>query len=235
MDPHYAIGDIHGRDDLLEALHERIAADHALRHKGERAVLVYLGDYIDRGARSPEVIDRVIRGLPGFESVCLKGNHEEMMLNCLASDAHHYWTLWLANGGDEVLTALGLRLERDPVALAKALGSRRLQWLDTLKLTHRAGPYLFVHAGIAPGVPLAEQEPKDLLWIRRRFLNSDEDHGFTVVHGHTPSEEPELRPNRINVDTGATWNGRLTAVALGEAEGPRFLTVTGEPGRGPAG
>lgn len=233
MDMHYAIGDIHGRDDLLEALHERIAADHALRHKGERAILVYLGDYIDRGARSPEVIDRVMRGLPGFESVCLKGNHEEMMLDCTTTDDRFAWSVWLENGGDEVLTALGLRLERDPKALAKALGAKRLQWLDTLRLTHRAGQYFFVHAGIVPGVPLDEQQPKDLLWIRRHFLNSDEDHGVIVVHGHTPSIEPELRPNRINVDTGATWNGKLTAVALGEAEGPRFLTVTGEPGRGP--
>jgi serine/threonine protein phosphatase 1 len=235
MDLHDAIGDIHGRDDLLEAMHERIAADHALRHAGERAVVVYVGDYIDRGAKSVEVIDRAMRGLAGFETVCLKGNHEEMMLDCLTTDDRDVWWTWLENGGDETLASLGL--ERfggyDPVALARALGSKRLAWLDTLKLHYRAGPYLFVHAGIVPGRPLEQQQEKDLLWIRRHFLDSDEEHGVCVVHGHTVSEKPELRRNRIGIDTGATRFGELTAVVLGESEGPRFIAVTGKPGRGP--
>ncbi len=122
----------------------------------------------------------------------------------------------------------------DPLALAKALGPERLQWLEGLKLYHQAGGYLFVHAGIVPGRPLEEQEEKDLLWIRRAFLESTVDHGVWVVHGHTPSEQPELKMNRIGIDTGATWYGNLTAVVLGEPTGPRFLTVSGEPGAGPA-
>jgi serine/threonine protein phosphatase 1 len=113
------------------------------------------------------------------------------------------------------------------------LGSRRLQWLEQLPLTYEAGPYLFVHAGIVPGRPLAEQKPKDLIWIRNHFLDSDVDHGFIVVHGHTPSEVPEWKANRINVDTGVVMYGQLTAVVLGAPDTPRFMTVEGEPGPGP--
>jgi serine/threonine protein phosphatase 1 len=237
MHIHYAIGDIHGRNDLLERMHERIVADHSLRHANEPAVIVYLGDYVDRGADSVGVIDRIARGVPGFESVCLLGNHEDWMLGCLETDDEDYWSGWLGNGGEETLASLDITAglgEYDPLALAKALGPQRLAWLNALKLYHRAGDYLFVHAGILPGRPLDQQEEKDLLWIRRAFLDSDEDHGFRVVHGHTPTEQPELKPNRIGVDTGPTWYGNLTAVVLGEPEGPRFLTVSGEPGPGPA-
>lgn len=230
---HYAIGDVHGRDDLLERMLERIASDRIHRGGGDRAVLVYVGDYIDRGARSAEVIDRVMRGVDGFDTVCLKGNHEQMMLDCMRDDAYENWTFWLENGGDETLASLGLPRQRDPIALAAALGTKRLAWLDGLKISHRAGPYLFVHAGVLPGRPLDQQLEKDMLWIRRRFLDSEDDHGAVVVHGHTPSEDPELRPNRINVDTGATLRGKLSAVALGQGEAPRFITVEGNPGRGP--
>lgn len=235
MDIHYAIGDVHGRDDLLEKMHARIDAWHRVRHPGEKGVIVYLGDYIDRGAKSAEVIDRIMRGAPGFESVCLLGNHEQLMLDCLDTDDPFVWASWIGNGGIETMASLGLREEDegDPVALAKALGSARMRWLDALKLTHQAGDYLFVHAGIVPGRPLAEQKPKDLIWIRHHFLDSDADHGFVVVHGHTPSEIPEWKANRINVDTGATFFGRLTAVVLGAPESPRFMTVEGEPGPGP--
>lgn len=234
---HYAIGDIHGRDDLLEAMHARIAADRSLRHGDAPAVMVHLGDYIDRGACSRDVIDRLMHGVPGFETVSLKGNHEDLMLACLDTDDPDVWLHWLDNGGDETVASLGLAFEfgvYDPMALAKALGAERLGWLTGLKLTHRVDDYLFVHAGIVPGRPLEEQLEKDLIWIRRAFLDSDVDHGFRVVHGHTPTEEPELKSNRIGVDTGATWYGTLTAVVLGEPEGPRFLTVTGKPGRGPS-
>ncbi len=236
MNIHYAIGDVHGRDDLLEALLARIVATHKHRHGNAPGVLVYVGDYIDRGASSAQVVDRVMTPVPGFETVCLKGNHEDLMLACLDTDERHAWSPWLANGGGETLESLGIspRTGRyEPLLLARALGDDRVAWLRALKLTYQAGPYLFVHAGILPGRPLAEQHEKDLLWIRNRFLDSDADHGFIVVHGHTPSKEPELLRNRINVDTGATFNGQLTAVALGESEGPRFLTVTGDPGKGP--
>lgn len=235
MDIHYAIGDVHGRDDLLEMMHARIEAWHRVRHEGAKGVIVYLGDYIDRGAKSVQVLDRVMKGMPGFESVCLKGNHEQLMLDCLDTDDPFVWANWVGNGGAETMESLGLREddEGDSVALAKALGSHRLQWLDRLKLTYEAGSYLFVHAGIVPGRPLAEQKPKDLIWIRNRFLESDADHGFVVVHGHTPNEIPEWKANRINVDTGVVIWGHLTAVVLGAPYSPRFMTVEGKPGPGP--
>jgi serine/threonine protein phosphatase 1 len=234
LDIHYAIGDVHGRDDLLAMLHARIEAVHRLRHEGKPGVIVYVGDYIDRGAKSAQVIDRVMRGVPGFTSVCLKGNHEQLMMDCLDTDDPTVWTNWLDNGGWETMDSLGLAEESagDSLALAKALGSGRLQWLDALKLTYQAGPYLFVHAGIVPGRPLTQQKEKDLIWIRDHFLDSEEDHGFIVVHGHTPSEMPELKANRINVDTGASFYGQLTAVALGGDDGPHFMTIEGLPGPG---
>lgn len=230
---HYAIGDVHGRDDLLARLLEQIEATHRERHGEASGVIVYVGDYIDRGGRSMEVIDRVMRGVTGFETIALKGNHEQMMLACLDTDDDDVWMIWLANGGMEAMESFGLdHYERDPIALAKALGSTRIAWLEKLKLFHHEPPYLFVHAGIVPGRPLEKQKEKDLLWIRDHFLDSKADHGFIVVHGHTPAEGPELRPNRINVDTGVVWYGELTAVMLGEAD-PRFISVQGEPGRGP--
>ncbi len=236
MDIHYAIGDVHGRDDLLEMMHARIEAWHRWRHTDAKGVIVYLGDYIDRGAKSVQVIDRIMGGLSGFESVCLRGNHEELMLDCLDTDDEIVWMNWLGNGGIETMESLGLSLgdRGDSIALAKALGSRRLQWLERLKLTYQAGPYLFVHAGIVPGRPLDQQKAKDLIWIRDHFLDSEVDHGFIVVHGHTPSFTPEWKANRINVDTGATFYGQLTAVVLGAPDSPRFMTVEGEPGPGPA-
>jgi serine/threonine protein phosphatase 1 len=238
MHIHYAIGDVHGRDDLLEALHARIVADRNGRYADKPATIVYVGDYIDRGLRSREVIDRVRQGLPGFETIALKGNHEDLMLACLTTGDLDVWGMWLGNGGEQTAASFGLTVDTpddcDPIALAKALGGERLRWFDTLKLYHRTDEHLFVHAGIVPGRPLAQQHEKDLLWIRNAFLHSDVDHGCIVVHGHTPTEQPELKSNRIGVDTGPTWYGNLTAVVLGEPEGPRFITVSGEPGPGPA-
>ncbi|MEQ1754633.1 MAG: metallophosphoesterase family protein [Micropepsaceae bacterium] len=235
MLPHYAIGDVHGRDDLLALLLERIKFEHQQNHADRPGVLVYVGDYIDRGARSREVIDRVMRGVPGFETICLKGNHEHMLLKCVESDDSHQWEVWLGNGGDATAESFNLQLgygEHDPAALAMAVGSKRLKWLEALKLSYRAGNYFFVHAGIVPGRALEDQIEKDMLWIRDRFLESDQDHGVVVVHGHTPARDPELKSNRIGIDTGPTYWGCLTAVALCEGSEPKFLSVTGEPGKG---
>jgi len=230
--PIYAVGDVHGRDDLLAELHERIAQYHYLMHGAAAATLVHVGDYIDRGPDSIAVIDRLMRPLPGIQWICLKGNHEQMMLNCIASNNRQVWSNWLGNGGEATLRSLGLSMRfggADPGALAAALGEERIAWLRALPLWHRAGGYLFVHAGIAPGLPLEAQEEYDLLWIRGRFLDSDVDHGFRVVHGHTPTDAPVVRTNRIGIDTGAGSGGPLTAAALVEARGPRFLVAKSAP------
>lgn len=219
----YAVGDIHGRVDLLEALHDKILADAAAR-PAERRVVVYLGDYIDRGSASPQVIDLLLdRPLPGFESVHLMGNHEESLLRFLHDTSGG--PAWLFYGGEATVASYGVdpnvRPPRgtDPMAilqeeLLRRLPPRHLDFLHGLKLTHVEGDYLFVHAGIRPGVPIESQSPEDLLWIRREFLTSTADHGRVVVHGHSISASPENRPNRIGIDTGAFASDRLTCVVL---------------------
>lgn len=230
---YYAIGDVHGRDDLLEAIHRHIAADREKHHAGEPATLVHVGDYVDRGPDSIEVIDRLMAGVPGFRMICLKGNHEAMMLTCTQTDDRQAWMGWLKNGGDATIRSLDLRIRSGQFKardLVTALGDDRLAWLEGLPLYHATPDYLFVHAGILPGTPIEQQRERDLLWIRYRFLESDEDHGRVVVHGHTPMDAPDYRDNRIGIDTGAFTTGHLTAVILGGDGRPRFMTVEGEPG-----
>ena len=222
----YAIGDVHGRDDLLSQLHNDIRTHHQQLHSDRDAEMVYVGDYIDRGPDSAAVMDRAMAGFDGFETTCLLGNHEAMMLDCLDTDNRLVWDNWLYNGGEETLLSLGVSPRTDggdPDELADALGPDRLTWLKSLALYYEAGPYLFVHAGIAPNVPLELQRPKDLLWIRSRFLDSNVDHGCIVVHGHTPFDEPVVKHNRIGIDTGAAFDGILTAVVLDGDSPPVFL------------
>jgi len=230
----YAIGDVHGRDDLLRDLHEHIRDHHQLMHAGRDAELIHVGDYIDGGAHSREVIDRLMSGLDGFQMTCLLGNHEAMLLECLATDNRQAWYTWLSNGGEETLSSFGMSLRfggYDPDELRASVGEDRVAWLKSLPLSKAIKPYLFVHAGIAPGVPIDEQQPKDMLWIRSRFLDSDEDHGCIVVHGHTPGDEAVVKANRICVDTGATSNGLLTAAVLDRDAIPVFLRAAGRPGK----
>jgi serine/threonine protein phosphatase 1 len=221
----YVVGDIHGRADLLAALHARIEAD-ARRHGDAAPTIVYLGDYVDRGPSSPEVLDMLIdRPLPGFERIHLKGNHEDMMLRFLAGPPDPNW---LFNGGDATLIGYGLEvnflrfdavgLEALRQGLRQALPAAHLQFLEGLQLYHEEGDYLFVHAGLRPGTSLKRQRPADLMWIRDAFLLSDADFGKTVVHGHTISVDPEVRPNRIGIDTGAFYSGRLTCLVLAGSE-----------------
>ena len=231
---HYAIGDIHGRDDLLELMHQRIVGHRQMRFADRDATIVHVGDYIDRGPDSRAVIDRLMRGVAGFETICLKGNHEDLMQACLKTDDRDVWWAWLSNAGDATLASFEVssRLGRfDPKDLIEALGDDRITWLCSLPLHYIAGEYLFVHAGIVPGRPIQQQQDKDLLWIRYRFLDSEEDHGYRVIHGHTPGDEPVVRPNRICIDTTAPLSGRLTAVVLDGDNEPEFLTVQGEPVR----
>lgn len=230
----YAIGDVHGRDDLLGELHEHVRSYHELMHQGRDAEVIHIGDYIDGGAHSIDVIDRLMSGLDGFQTTCLLGNHEAMMMECLATDSREVWYTWLSNGGEETLASLGISLRfggYSPSELCTSLGDERVAWLQSLPLVKTVGPYLFVHAGIAPGVPIGDQQPKDLLWIRSRFLESEEDHGAIVVHGHTPGDEPVVKSNRICIDTGATSNGVLTAAVLDGTAAPVFLRAVGRSGK----
>ena len=229
----YAIGDVHGRDDLLAQLHDHIQNHHQLLHAHRPAEIIHIGDYIDGGLESVAVIDRLMAGVDGFRTTCLLGNHEAMMLECLTTDNRQAWYTWLSNGGEQTIASLGISLRFggfDPLELATALGSDRIAWLKSLPLSRTVDPYFFVHAGIAPEAPLEQQQPKDLLWIRSRFLDSDVDHGCIVVHGHTPSADPVVRHNRICVDTGVTSNDQLTAAVLDGKSAPLFLRAIGKLG-----
>lgn len=219
----YAVGDIHGRADLLAALLAKIASDVARREGADRRTLVFLGDYIDRGPDSREVIDLLLTGLPGgFDAHFLKGNHEAIMLDFLEDPS--FLAQWLANGADATLRSYGVdvaglvRKSATPEAWRRAflasLPEAHRDFFDTLELAVSFGDYLFVHAGLRPGVPLEAQDPMDLVWIRGPFLKSDEDFGKIVVHGHTPTPAPEIRANRIGIDTGAVFTDRLTALRL---------------------
>jgi serine/threonine protein phosphatase 1 len=218
----YAVGDIHGRSDLLDRLHDAIVRD-AARRRADRRVIVYLGDYIDRGFDSSGVVDRLLgEGPPGFERRFLLGNHDTFLLDFLGGDSAVIET-WLWNGGAAALRSYGVEPAADnalvrPTTLradfARAIPPAHRAFFRALKLNHREGGVLFVHAGLRPGVPLADQSREDMLWIREEFLESDSDFGCLVVHGHTPGPEPVIRENRIAVDTGAWRSGRLTAAVL---------------------
>ncbi len=218
----YAVGDIHGRADLLDRLHERIAAD-ASASGADRKVIVYLGDFVDRGLDSKGVIDRLLEDpLPGFERVFLKGNHEDALLKFL--DEPEFGTDWKYYGGLETLMSYGVKalpLKDEPDAFVAArdefvtkLPEAHLEFLRNLPLMHVEGDYFFAHAGARPGIALEAQSGEDLMWIREDFLWSDADFGKVVVHGHTPEEQPVERANRIGVDTGAYITGVLTAVVF---------------------
>jgi diadenosine tetraphosphatase ApaH/serine/threonine PP2A family protein phosphatase len=215
----YAVGDVHGRLDLLEALHGLIAAD-AAKSKAAAKRIVYLGDYLDRGPDSKGVIELLLKPpLAGFERVILKGNHEDVMESFLTDLSVAEG--WFAYGGVETLESYGLapprhagELARVQTAFAAALPDSHRRFLKSLKLAHRAGGYFFTHAGVKPGVALERQEEEDLLWIRDEFLQSDQDFGAMVVHGHTITPVPVTRANRIGIDTGAFFSGKLTALVL---------------------
>jgi serine/threonine protein phosphatase 1 len=226
----YAVGDVHGRVDLLRALHQLIH-DDACRHPAARNVVVYLGDYIDRGQDSSGVIELLLDApLPGFSSVHLKGNHEDALLRFL--DDTRIGPAWLFYGGADTLRSYGVappfpptrreELLRAQAELRQLLPERHRRFMESLPFTYAEGDYLFVHAGLRPGVPLEQQSPEDMLWIRDEFLYSDENFGRVVVHGHSITPRPDVQRNRIGIDTGAYASDRLTALVL-EGDGYRFL------------
>lgn len=229
----YAVGDIHGRLDLFDALMDRIETDNAARPAAQ-VDLILLGDYVDRGADSAGLIDRLIAYRPGFATLHrLLGNHEDYLLSAYEGSLEALRP-WLRYGGWETLRSYGIEesvIERRDMsviaAMRNAIPAAHIDWIRSLELSRRIGDYLFVHAGIAPGVPLADQTAHDLLWIREKFLNDDRDFGVVVVHGHTPARAVELRRNRIGVDTMAYDTGCLSAVGLEGTE--HWLVQTGEP------
>lgn len=214
----YAVGDIHGRADLLREIHRLIREDFN-RAPVERPVAVYLGDYIDRGRESRQVVDILLdEPLTGFERVHLRGNHEDFMMRFLDDAATG--PNWLLNGGEATVRSYtGERhdardLAHVRAALHDALPGRHLDFFRTLSLSYVEGDYLFVHAGIRPHVPLEKQDALDLMWIREEFLSSSIVHPKMVVHGHSIHFTPEVRPNRIGIDTGAYATGTLTCLML---------------------
>jgi len=218
----YAIGDVHGRVDLLQSLEDRIRDDARSRAESRR-VIVYLGDYVDRGYESRAVIDHLLDGeIDGFERVFLMGNHEEYMIRFLDDSSKARG--WFANGGIETLMSYGVvaggagasdnDLARVQADFRAALPDRHKAFLSGLPSLHREGDYVFVHAGIRPGVEIEDQDIEDLHWIRSDFLEDKRDYGVVVVHGHTITENPIDRPNRIGVDTGAYASSRLTCAVL---------------------
>ena len=217
----YAVGDVHGRLDLLDELLAKIRAEIAARPNANNHI-VMLGDLIDRGPQSRGVIDR-LRGFADsdVELHILSGNHEEVLLRLLEGESELIPS-WLKYGGAETLQSYGIepqaiRAVSDEAGMQlirTAIPSEHQAFLSSLSDTIRIGDYVFVHAGIRPQVELAEQRQSDLRWIREPFLGDDTDHGFIVVHGHTITDEVVERPNRIGIDTGAYATGRLTALGL---------------------
>lgn len=230
----YAIGDVHGRLDLLRRLLRAIEADASRDADGGRTRIVILGDLVDRGPHSRQVLEllRFLERRDPERLVVLPGNHEDMLLASTAGDAEAQ-RVWLKTGGDATLRSYrldpaeftGLSPAERGRVLRRTVGTDMIGWLEARPLAHQSGDYFFCHAGVRPGVPLNKQRREDLLWIRREFLGSDRSHGAVIVHGHSVTDEAQVAHNRINVDTGAHRSGELTAVGL---QGPCrwFLSTT---------
>jgi len=219
----YAIGDIHGCARQLANLHDMIADDLARRPVGD-ATLLHIGDYVDRGPDTAGVLDRLSAGCPiaGMTMVNLMGNHEATMQEALAGE-RAAGTDWLFAGGKAALQSYGIDPEGPRDRWAQLIPPAHQDFLRGLALMHLAGGYAFVHAGVRPGIALRDQARDDLLRSRQPFLYSEADFGAVIVHGHTPVKAPVVRHNRIAIDTGAVFGGKLTAVVLqGETIGFLF-------------
>ena len=226
----YAIGDIHGCAAQLAALHALIADDLAARPIAS-ALLLHIGDYVDRGVDTKGVIDRLAEGspVPGTEMVNLMGNHENTMIEALNGERAAA-TDWLFTGGRPSLKSYGVDPDSPRDTWRAQVPASHISFLRELKLMHREGGYVFVHGGVRPGVPLEQQARDDVLRMRQPFLYSEQNFGAVVVHGHSPVKAPVIRHNRIAIDTGAVFGGEMTCLVL---EGDRlgFLTAApvGEP------
>jgi serine/threonine protein phosphatase 1 len=220
----YAIGDVHGCLRQLVALHEAIAADLASRPVAS-ALLLHIGDYVDRGPDTAGVLERLCDGavIDGVPTINLKGNHEQTMIEALAGE-RAAGTDWLFHGGRAALESYGIDPEGPREAWTSAVPASHRAFLHRLAMYHAEGGYVFAHAGIRPGIPLAQQTADDLMRIRQPFLYTDQDLGAVVVHGHTPVKAPLVRRNRIDIDTGAVFGGTLTCLVL-EGATLGFITI----------
>lgn len=232
----YAIGDIHGRADLLRKLLDSIQKDALGGSYRDKPVLVFLGDYVDRGMQSKQVIDLLVsKAMSPFETHFLKGNHEAAMLEFLSDPT--IGPRWAEYGGRETLASYGVRPPRSRTStddwaaasqeLKRVLPPEHLHFLRNLELSIRMGDYFFVHAGVRPGVEFDQQSEQDLLWIRDEFLNDARPLGAVVVHGHTPAPRPHRDHRRIGLDTGAYLSGKLTAARF-EHDRVEFLSTAAQ-------
>lgn len=222
----YAVGDVHGRLDLLTALQSAIDEDMDA-HPGPDCIEIYLGDYVDRGPQSAGVLDALMERGRTRRTVFLSGNHESVMLDALVSQ--EAFSRWLRMGGLEtvlsyVMPQPGLDEGQLWLAWRNAMQPEHVAFLRQLATNFVCGNYVFVHAGLRPGLALEEQRPEDMMWIRGEFLECPDWFGHCVVHGHTPKKDPEVLGNRINIDTGAYATGHLTCLVLEGAD--RFLIAT---------
>ena len=230
----YAIGDIHGCLDKLDGVHDWIARDLAARPAADWRV-VHMGDYVDRGPDSRGVVQRLI-GLRAQDRrhVCLQGNHDQMFVEAMRGETRRM-AIWFEQGGVETLASYGLTREDlehmilDGRGLGAAIPADHLEFLAGLGHYAHYGDFFFAHAGIDPNYPLDEQDPHDLMWIRRPFLDDTRDHGAVVVHGHTPVRRIEVRANRIGIDTGAVFGGALSCLVLEEGDRAQLTPLGPEP------
>jgi len=210
MNKIYAIGDIHGCLEKLKDLMSRIDIDR------QNDTLIFIGDYIDRGKYSREVVDYVIRLQGEYKNtVCLLGNHEYMLvryLECVDED------IYLGNGGINTLQSYGIFLSDGAEERKRKLPGKHRQFFESLLSYYETEDYIFAHAGLKPGVTLTKQKINDLLWIRYEFIQSENDFGKIVVFGHTPLTNPLIDKNKIGIDTGAVYGGVLTCVELPEVK-----------------
>lgn len=224
---YYAIADIHGRLDLMNALIEQIDED-CVQNDVKNPVLVFLGDYVDRGPQSAGVVDRVIELSKERNVIPLMGNHEDIIL-ILMSGALAYFENWFYRaGGAATLASYGWK-NGEKIKLTELIKPEHVQFFQSLKLYHETEDHIFVHAGLKPGVSLAKQDDEDCLWIREGFLDSDYDFGKIVIHGHTPTDDgqPEVLPNRVNLDTKAFRSDVLTCGVF--ETGSRVLRIIQTP------